>query len=103
MVFCTHLPVLKAPGDSHVPITLSSDLLAWRSDHPDVWRRYDEYAHNCTTTQQHEALFKYLEGWSATRSEEGQLDAVVDEYSGFFDKAEEGVKDMTTGVEKASG
>ena len=101
MVFQKELPPQKVPLKGHVPLLLSPELLAWIEAHPDDWLRYEAYAHACTKPQEHEDLLEHLEGWSNTRSKEGQLEAVVDEYSESLDKAEEGVKDMTPGVKRA--
>ena len=102
MVMCKHLPPQKVPPPGHVALPLPPKLLAWSEAHPDDWPRYEEYANNCTTTQQLEALFKHLEYWSNTRPREGELKAVVEQYSSFLDKAEEEVKDMRPGADRSA-
>ena len=99
---CVHLPPQKVPPPGHVALPLPPELLAWSEAYPDDWPRYEEYANNCTTTQQLEALFKHLEGWSDTRPREGELKAVVEQYSSFLDKAEEEVKDMPPGADHSA-
>jgi len=96
------LPPQKTPPKDHVPLPLSPKLLAWIKAHPDVWPMYKAYAHACTKSQELEKLFKQLDHWSATRSKEGELECVVEEYSGFLKEAEEQVKDLTPGEEKAA-
>ena len=56
---------------------------------------------NCTKPQELEDLLKHLEGWSDTRPEDGEVEAVVDQYSGFLDKAEEEVKNMPPGADRS--
>ena len=96
------LPPRKVPLKGHVPLLLPTKLLAWSEAHPDLWPSYRDYVYNCTKPQELEDLLKHLEGWSDTRSEPGQLEAVVDEYSGLFDKAEEEVKDMPPGADRSA-
>jgi len=101
MVMCNGLPPRKVLLDGHVELPLSAELQKWSEDHPDDWHRYKAYAHACTRPEELNVLLECLEHWSATRSEGGQLEAVVDQYSNFLIEAEADVKTMPPGTSSA--